>query len=619
MTRQARTFGGAFGAHVVLAVVTACAAAANGAAPIVDYLFPAGGQQGTSVAVTAGGKFDKAPLQVWTDHPGLKAQPAAAGGTFTLQIDKAVPPGPRLLRLYNGEGSSALRVFMIGTDKESPEAEPNDEVSQAQVIEAPPATINGRLEKSGDVDSCSVTLETGQWLTASLQCRRLGSPLDPMLHLHDAAGNQVAFAHDGLGLDPVLAYRAERAGKYVVRVSAFAHPPAADVKLAGGPSAVYRLNVSTTPAVRYAYPAGVRRGTKGALQLFDFGGGALAREADATGLDAAADALALPAAGCDGLLRVDVGEGPELTESEARNASASQAPQAPFAVTGRIERAGEMDAFQFSGKKGRRVILAARAVAIASAMDPALRVEDESGKQLASDDDGGGGPPGSDARLEWDPPADGVYRAVVSDLYGDGGEGHVYRLALRTPVPSVSAAVDAEEYRITPGKTVPVKVTIARRDGHAGAMVAVVTGLHTGVTATSAEVPEKGGEVVLTLSAAADAKPAGGLVRVMLLGADPKHPAAIPAFANLKKDAGQELVAKTPDLWLTVLPRASEPPATTKPKECSREPGPACHVCRDEGCSISNASRPLFPLSCPRAVGALCARGPRSRRSLGGM
>jgi hypothetical protein len=84
--------------------------------------------------------------------------------------------------------------------------------------------------------------------------------------------------------------------------------------------------------------------------------------------------------------------------------------------------------------------------------------------------------------------------------------------------------------------------------------VAVATGLPAGVTATAVEVPEKGGDITLTLNAAADAKPAAGPIRVMLLGTDPTRPVAWVASSNLRKEASQELVPRTEAVWLTVLP-----------------------------------------------------------------
>lgn len=517
--------------------------AALGASPAVDYLFPAGGQQGTTVSVTAGGKLDAWPARFWADHPGIKAEFAPEKGKLSIQIDKTAAPGPHLVRLYDAQGPSALRLFVVGTQREVLETDANDEVSKAQAIDALPVTINGRLEKSGDVDSFAVKLEAGQCLSATVQGRRLGSPMDPLLHLYDAAGNPLAYSHDGLGLDPLLVHRARSAGTYIVRIAGFKYPPAADVKLTGEAEDVYRLTLATGVPSRYAMPAGVKRGTKATVRVFGWhGADSVAREVDAT--IASADAQALP---LDETLELDLGDGPEMTEAEAT------APvTAPVAITGRIERPGEEDVFRFAAKKGNALAIGVSAAAVASPMDAVLRLQDDAGKELAANDDSRG--QAGNARLDWTAPADGVYRAVVTDLYGNGGDEYVYRLALRTPVPGITATTDAEEYRVTPGKTVAIKVTVARQNGYAAGLVAVVVGLPTGVTATSAEVPDKGGEVALTLTAAADAKPATGPVRVMVLGTDAARPVAWVGSCNLRKEASQELIARTDALWLTVLP-----------------------------------------------------------------
>jgi len=549
-----------------VAAVASCAAATRAAAPVLDYLYPCSGQRGTTVALTAGGKFEKWPVQAWADATGLKVQLGSESGKLSIQIDKDTPPGPHLLRLYNAEGASALRVFIVGSDREVADAEPNDEIAKAQAVDALPVTVNGRLEKSGDVDSYSVKLDAGQCLAASVKGRRLGAPMDPMLHLFDSSGNEVAFVHDGLGLDPLLVYRAEKAGTYVVRVSAFAYPPAADVKLTGKAEDVYRLHLSAWMPARCVIPAGVRRGSKATVAVVDWGGSPSPREVDATAVDADQESLFLPATGLEETFHVELSDGPELTEAEAKGTSTGQNPAAPFAVTGRLERDGEEDAYRFAAKKGERLILVARSVALASPMDPVLRIEDESGKFLASDDDGvSPGTPGGDAQIQWDPPADGVYRAVVGDLDRAGGPEYVYRLSVRKPLPGVEATVDAEEYRVAPGKPATIKVKVNRSNGHIGGLVVVTMGLP-GVTATSADVPDNGGEVALTLTAAADAKAASGPIRVMLLGTDKAHPIVKLAQVNLRRDNSQELVAKTDAIWLTVVPQASDAPAAPKPK-----------------------------------------------------
>jgi hypothetical protein len=225
---------------VIAAAFLLCATSARAVPPVVDSIFPAGGQRGATVAIAASGKLEVWPVKIWTDSPGLRFEAGEKSGTLTAHVAADAPLGPHLIRFYTADGASALRCFMVGDQSEVAEAEPNDESAKAQAVKELPVTINGQLERSGDVDCYAVQLQAGQCLVASVQGRRLGSAIDPMLHLVSEDGTQLAFVHDGLGLDPLLVYRAEKTGRFIVRVSAFAYPPAAEVKLAGGKDAVYQ-------------------------------------------------------------------------------------------------------------------------------------------------------------------------------------------------------------------------------------------------------------------------------------------------------------------------------------------------------------------------------------------
>jgi hypothetical protein len=252
-----------------------------------------------------------------------------------------------------------------------------------------------------------------------------------------------------------------------------------------------------------------------------------------------------------------LGDGPELAEPESGGWPESSPPLGiPVGVTGRVARPGEEDAYRFTATKGDVLVLNARAVGLASPLDLHLRIEDESGKQLAGDDDAGGS---HDPQLAWTSPADGVYRVVVGDLNRRGGQDYVYRLTLRWPAPAVTAAAGEHEYRVEPGKTVAIKLTVARQNGHAETLAATVTGLPEGVTAAAAEVPAGGGEVTVTLTAAADAKPAGVPIRVELRGTGPSPTVATAARYDVAKDSGQDLLRQTDVLWLTVLPLPAGP------------------------------------------------------------
>ena len=146
---------------------------------------------------------------------------------------------------------------------EAMETEPNDAPAAAQAI-AVPVVINGRIQAPGDADYFAFQAEAGQTLALEVQARRLGSPLDSVLTLFDAAGKKLAEHDDpapqavpnaqgtgvendrGVKIDPRdarLIHRADArivhkfasAGKYVVRIG--------DVTEQGGQEYAYRLRI----------------------------------------------------------------------------------------------------------------------------------------------------------------------------------------------------------------------------------------------------------------------------------------------------------------------------------------------------------------------------------------
>jgi len=131
---------------------------ASAAPPKLNYLFPAGGQRGQTVAVTAAGDFSVWPLQSWVDRPGLTVSAEKDKGKLTVAIAADAIPGVYWLRLTSGDGASQLRPFIVGTLPEIAETENNDMPAKPQVVE-PRVVVNGKLSKSGDVDGYQLALE----------------------------------------------------------------------------------------------------------------------------------------------------------------------------------------------------------------------------------------------------------------------------------------------------------------------------------------------------------------------------------------------------------------------------------------------------------------------------
>ncbi len=551
----------------VLALLCPLLVSLPAAVPAPEFLFPAGARQGAVVSVTVGGKLDGWPVGVWTDHPGIYFKPATNSGAFSVSINKDVPPGPHLVRFYNGDGAAEPRTFVVGTREEILEVEPNDDFRKAQRLDKPAVVINGRLEKAGDVDSFAVTAEQGKWIVAAVDCYALGSSVDPVLQILDERGVRVAFNHDTHNLDALVAWQVPRAGTYTVQVLGFAHPPASDIAAKGNAAYVYRLTITTGPFARFAYPAGVKRGTKAPVSLLgwnlDKAGGI--QTVDATHASAADQFLFLAAAPTGDPLWLDLGDANELNEAEPNDTPATAQPiMFPATLNGRIDKPGDVDRFIFAAKKGERFNFQVRAATLHSPLAARLRVEETNGVQLAQQESGDG----TDPKLGWNAPADGTFVVAISDMYGNGGFDHIYRIEHVAAPPNFTATIPTHAFFVENGKTNEIKVTVARNEGFKEKLVLSVKGLPDGVTARIPEVTDKGGEVKLELIASAEARAASVPIEILLSAPEVRPPMSRAATFSLRggDTRGDKLINDGHVAWLTIANKPAPPPPPKKKK-----------------------------------------------------
>jgi hypothetical protein len=554
-------------------ILTAAAPAAD--PPRFDWVFPAGGQQGTTVEAALGGKLDPWPVKVWIDTTGITIKPGEKKGDLTFEIGKDVPVGVHHLRLHTDEGASWPRWFIVGQIPEIRETEPNDQFkTEAPPLENFPVTINGKFERSGgDVDSYGVQLEAGQVLVASVEAYNIGADIDPILHVLDPDGTQHALNNDHNGLDSLLAFRAPKAGKYILQAYGFAEPRRADVSFYSSSQAVYRLTVTTGPFARHAFPAGVQRGRKTALHLYGWNigstGNAVVRTVDASNLDPSAQQITFVAPDWPNRLDLPVSDAPEQREVEPNDMPDLALPvAAPCVVNGRIDPPGDVDRVMLTAKKGEAFVVSLASGRLGFPLDAVVRIQDDKNKELVRDDDRAGT---GDPQFDWSAPEDGAYFLTVSDLYDNGSPDHIYRLAIERPTPDFTATVNDHAFRMLPGESAEMTVTVALQHGYTGNISAMVDQLPAGVTATAAVVPAKGGAVQLKLTAAPDAKPAGGPVRVIAVDTQASPPRLRQATAGIiaNTDAKSGPIDKTPKIWVAVTPKP--PPPEPKKEEEKKE------------------------------------------------
>lgn len=475
-------------AAALLAVLLAGAPPASAKVPTLDYLYPAGGQRGRTVEVAAGGNVDPWPPRVRVEGRGVVVEPAAEKGKLTVTVAPDAPLGPAWVRLYNEEGASALRPFVVGHGPEVVEAEPNDDPAKAQPVEGPAVTVNGRLDRRGDVDGFAVTLAEGQTLVASLLANRvLGSPMDALLQVATPEGFVLAHEDDGHGLDPQLVFRAPHAGTFVVRTFAFPAAPDSSIRFASGDAYVYRLTLSTAGFVDYPSPLAVPRDDPGPVEVVGWNVPDEARTLSVGRREESAAAALLAHPALTNPAEVRFVPHPSLLEREPNPVDAPQPIEPPVSVTGLIETDGDQDAYRFAARKDERRLVRVESRSLGFPLDPTLRVLDASGKVLAEVDDTGRD--GRDAELAFTAPADGEYRLVVRDLNGRGGPRHAYRLDVVLPRPDFHASVASDRFTLTPDKPLEIPVTLALIDGFDGDVILTVEGLPEGVAVEQAAGP----------------------------------------------------------------------------------------------------------------------------------
>ncbi len=243
--------------------------AGRAAPPTLTYLFPAGAQQGQSVVLTAGGSFERWPVQAWVDRKGVDIKPVAdKKGQLSVTVAADAVPGIYWMRLYDEQGASALRPFLVGTLPEILEQEPNDDPKKPQELPSSCVVVNGRLERTGDVDSFAVLLHKGETLVASVEANRtLGSPMDAVLQILSSDGFVLEQNNDDHGLDPQVVFTAPKEDRYVVRLFAFPATPDSSIRFAGGETYIYRLTLTTGGFADHALPLAVSRADPGTVSV----------------------------------------------------------------------------------------------------------------------------------------------------------------------------------------------------------------------------------------------------------------------------------------------------------------------------------------------------------------
>ncbi|MBM3994574.1 MAG: pre-peptidase [Planctomycetes bacterium] len=433
----------------------------SAAPPKVDYFYPAGAQRGSTVEVTVGGTFERWPVQAWSDNKGIDVTAAKTSGKMTVTVAADTEPGVYFIRLFDEQGASIARPFIVGTLLEMLEKEPNDDPKKPHALDKPGVVVNGRLDKPGDVDVFAVPLKKGETLVASVEAyKTLRSPMDGVLQILSSDGFVLEQNDDYQDFDPQIAFTAPKDGVYLVRLFAFPSVPDASIRFAGKENFVYRLTLTTGPFVEYAYPLAVARQQKKTVELVGWNIPATDRTFNVFSR-ATADRAKFYHAQIANPFHVWLEANDAIVKSKATRES-PQPVTLPITISGRLDRPGDVDVYQFDVKKGQKVAVRIAGRTLGFPIDPTLRVTDSAGKSLSQ----AKAPAiGSDPTLDVTPTADGAHRVEITDLHARGGMRFVYRLRLGPIAPDFELKVADDRFVLTPSKSLDIPVAITRSGG----------------------------------------------------------------------------------------------------------------------------------------------------------
>lgn len=505
--------------------------------PSIGYMFPPGGQTGSTVDVVLGG-YDWTPdmelfvrdahiqLEVTgTPGPVIVPEPPywfgkkARRGPFmlpretpaNLKLPANLKPGIYRWQAANANGVTSSGKFVVSNGLEFIE---NRDRQVPQQLPSLPVTVSGQILKIEEVDEFCFTGPATGPMTCEIIAAAIGSPLTAVVEIRDSSGRLIADAADTAARDVKFTFAVEAGQKYTARVY--------DVDFRGNRSFVYRLSLTPGPSLVTTMPAFVQRDSTQDVEFIGYGlkTGAVKLESILQKIQVPADVQAVLVGEVEVVdgkkLRYEIttSDIPEVVEQQSVTdlKRIIQELSGPVAVTGVLSQRYGTDCYRASGSRGDVWTIDVLAEAIGSPLDVSLAIVNEAGVELKRVDDVAGT---TDVRVEFKLPADGAYDLIVGDTSGTSGRpASVYRLVVHKATPGFRLSTPERLAVPINGSTV-LAVKAERFGGFTGPIAISIDGLAAEVSIPDgSEISEKKNDLKLKISATADA---GTVARMVTL------------------------------------------------------------------------------------------------------
>ena len=470
------------------------------------YLFPAGGQVGTTVEIEAGGLNINKATKVLFNHPGIKGEvkpvqesaqnrrrrrrlndqssPQLADKVkIIITIAENVPCGLYDLRLQSPKGLSNKLPFEVSAypnfveDKQASQWSPNE-------VTTLPAVLCGYVSPGG-VDYFRFSGRKGETMVASVKGRQLVPYIadavpgwfQPVIKITDSKGREIAYSDDYYHyVDPVIITTLPKDDDYTLQIH--------DAIYRGREDFNYRIHLGVIPFVTGRYPAygtagkkikqeleGVNLGETKVLSKVKKEGYNQLDFTNDKGVSNAVPFYALP-------------KGVKLVQFPKDGASLSL----ETAISDSLTAESRVKRYKIYAEKRVPIIIELIGRRNGSRIDAVMRLKDRFGNVVATVDDTEDPIQGlitfhADPTLKYFPKINGEMTLEVEDLHRGYGKDYHYLLRYHSQMPSFNAFVSPAYITTPSGGTSQFRIDVKgnlRRPANL-----VIKGLPKGFTTSS--------------------------------------------------------------------------------------------------------------------------------------
>ena len=475
----------------------------------LGYLYPSGGQVGTTVEIEAGGLNINKATKVLFSHEGISAEiepvkesasakrkrrrlndqssPQLADRVkLRITIAADVPCGMYDLRLQGVSGVSNMLPFEVAS---YPNFVENNRASQRNPnrVTALPAVLCGYVTPGG-VDYFNFEGEKGQTIVATVKARQMVPYIadavpgwfQPVLKIVDSEGREVAYSDDyHHNVDPVIITTLPKNDNYTVIIH--------DAIYRGREDFNYRIHLGVIPFVTGRYPA---YGTVGK---------SVKQQLEGVNLGATSAKIKVKKAGYNSLTFTnDIGTSDAVSfYALPKGVKHIQTPKegtvlnVESAISDSLTSAAKVKRYIINAQMREPIIVELIGRRNGSRIDAVMRLKDCYGKVVAKKDDTEDPLQGmmtfhADPVLKYTPKRNGVLILEVEDLYQGYGKDYHYLLWRHRQMPTFNAFVAPANITVPAGGTATFRVDITGKVKRPANLI--VEGLPAGFTTSSLNI-----------------------------------------------------------------------------------------------------------------------------------